>query len=458
MGSAEMDTAGAEQRVRVGLRLEAEGKPQQAERAYRAALRIAPDHLAALNNLGLLLMARGRSADAVPEFRRATQSDPADTVSLLNLAGALRRAGDESGALEGFMQVLAISPGSLIARFHLANLLRSQGRLEEARPHYRLMLERQPGDGRALWNLAALEGLAGDLDAAFAGFALHHRHSARWSEPDCPLWNGEALAGRRILLEADQGLGDTLMFVRFVAAVRDRGGRVILRAQTNLRDLLADLDGVGLWASSEQPAPPADVWHRLVDLPAVLGAGWREAAAPSPYLAAPTRRSTVWSERLPPIDRKRIGVVWAGNPKHSNDHNRSLPLAVLLRALAKVEGVELVSLQKGERSSEADGTRLIRADRAIDDFADTAAALTRLDLVISADTSVLHLAGAMGRPVWGLLPFAPEWRWQLGRSDSPWYPTLRLFRQPRPRDWAAVADEVAEALAGLIPRKLRPGL
>jgi Flp pilus assembly protein TadD len=438
----------AEARVQAGMRLEAEGAGLRAEREYRAALQIFPRHVVALNNLGLLLAGRGRFVEAAPLFRRATLADPKDLVSRINLAAVQRELGDQADATAGFAEALALDPASGVARLNLANLLRSQGRLDAARPHYQRLLERDPADIQARWNLAALEGLAGDLEAAFSGFALVHARSPAEPCPNLPRWDASPLAGRRLLLEADQGLGDTLMFARLARRAAQMGGPVILRAQAELEPLIGGPEAPWRFARRDGPAPAADVWFPLVDLPVLAGLKPGEGSIwTGPYITAPPERREAWRRRLSPTSDLRVGLVWAGNPTHPDDRNRSLPLQMLLKPLAAMAGVELVSLQKGPRAQEADGTRLFRADLEIETFADTAAALCEIDLLVSVDTSVLHLAGAMGRPAWALLPYAPDWRWMLGRSDSAWYPTLELFRQLRPGDWAQVAAQVGTRLA-----------
>jgi tetratricopeptide (TPR) repeat protein len=436
----------ADQHVQAGLALEAEGRTQRAEREYRKALDIAPHHVAALNNLGQLLSASGRAANAAPYFERAIKAAPGDVISWTNLGGALRETGNEEGALDAFARALTLNPFFGGARLNLANLLRSQGRLEEARPHYRFLLERNPNDGLARWNLAALEGLAGNVDAAFALFAQVHAQEPASPPPALARWRGEPLDGKRILLEANQGLGDTIMFARFVASVHDRGGRVMLRAQPALDELLSCLSGLDRFVSRDDAVPQADVWFPLVDLPAVLGKGAARGPWPSPYLSAAPERIAHWAPQLAESGRARVGIAWAGNPTHPDDRNRSLPLKALFGPLSKLRDIEFISLQLGDAQAQAKWVPAIRSDIDVGNFADTAAVLSHLDLVISVDTSILHLAGALGRPAWGLLAYAPDWRWMLTRSDSPWYPSLTLFRQPRPRDWDSVAKEVATAL------------
>jgi hypothetical protein len=307
-------------------------------------------------------------------------------------------------------------------------------------------LARDPTDGVARWHLAALDGLAGNLDGAFAGFA----HEFPMTSPDLPRhmkrWRGEALAGRTLVVEAEQGLGDTIMFSRLAPLARQAGARVMIRPQSELIGLLSRTDLADVYVGRNEPAR-AHVWCRLLDLPAVFGTARSLAAAPGAYLTADPARCAAWSTRLPRGRRFRVGLVWAGSPTHPQDRDRSLELQALLGSLRAVPEVELVSLQKGPQAAQAEGAALTRADLDIADFEDTAAALTQLDLLITVDTSVLHLAGALGLPVWGLIAFVPDWRWMMGRDDSPWYPTLRLFRQPKPGDWQAVAEAVAAALA-----------
>jgi len=434
------------ERLQAAVRLEAQGETAKAERAYRSVLEAAPREPTALMRLGLLLSARGAFDKAAPLFRRAALAGPRDVTARMNLAAALLRQGDEDGAIGAYAEAVAIDPAYRDARLNLAYRLRFNRRLEEARAHYQALVERDSGDGLARWNLASLAGLAGDIDAAFAGFA--HPQAMRTADRllDLPRWRGEPLAGRRIVLDAEQGLGDAIMFIRLAPLLKTAGGYVILRGQKDLREILGTFPGVDEFVFRDGPAPDADVWTPLGELVAMFGAAASLAAAPGSYLCAEPARRASWGKRLGAADRPRVGLVWAGGAGHPEDSLRSMPLTVLLDALSGVEGVELMSMQKGPAAAQAEGTSLTRIDHALHDFSDTAALLSHIDLVISVDTSTLHLAGAVGAPVWGLVAFMPDWRWMLDRTDSPWYPSLRLFRQPRPRDWPAVARAVAEAL------------
>jgi len=437
----------ADQHVQAGLALEMEGRAQRAEREYRKALDIAPHHVVALNTLGQLLSATGRAAIAAPYFERAIRAAPGDFISWTNLGAVRRETGDEAGARDAFAQALTINPFFGGARLNLANLLRSQGRLDEARPHYRFLLERNPNDSLTRWNLAALEGLAGNFDAAFTLFAQVHALEPASLPPGLPRWRGEPLDGKRILLDANQGLGDTIMFARFVASVRDRGGCVILRAQPVLQELLSPLPGLDRFVSRDDAVPEADLWYPLVDLPAVLGKGAASGPWPASYLRAAPERIAHCASQFADAGRVRVGIAWAGNPTHPDDRNRSLPLKALFGPLSGFHDIAFISLQVGDAQAQAKPVPSLRTDIDVGSFADTAAVMSLLDLVISVDTSILHLAGALGRPAWGLLGHAPDWRWMLKRSDSPWYPNLTLFRQPRARDWDSVARDVAVALA-----------
>jgi hypothetical protein len=228
--------------------------------------------------------------------------------------------------------------------------------------------------------------------------------------------------------------------------VRARGGRVVLWAQRDLASILESLPGIDRLVPRDERAPEADVWFPLVDLPAILGKDAATGPWPEAYLSAATERRLKWAQEFPYRGRLRVGVVWQGNAMHPDDRNRSLPLSTLFGPLSESVDVDFISLQVGDAQEQARSIPVLRSDIEFGNFADTAAVLCVLDLLISVDTSILHLGAALGRPVWGLISFAPDWRWMLQRRDSPWYPSVTLFRQPRARDWDAVAAEVARAL------------
>jgi hypothetical protein len=269
------------------------------------------------------------------------------------------------------------------------------------------------------------------------------------------LWSGETFAGRQLLITLDQGYGDAIQMVRYLPAVKARGGRVILEVRAALVQLFADLPGVDELRVAGDGAMLADdvdldLQVPLLGLPRALATNLTSIPAPIPYLRAQPERVARWRRRLESPARLRVGIVWAGNPGHDSDRRRSVRLEDFV-ALGGIDGIAWFGLQKGrnEERQSCGSFTLDPLGAEIGDFADSAAILAQLDLVIAVDTAIVHLAGAMGKPVWTLLPFAADWRWLLARGDSPWYPTMRLFRQPTAGDWASVFAEVARELRAL---------
>jgi hypothetical protein len=284
-----------------------------------------------------------------------------------------------------------------------------------------------------------------------AGFDLPKNKSTQ------PRWTGQDLAGKRLFLQAEQGAGDIIQYSRLAAVLAGRGAQTILACPPALLRLLRTLDGVSHLVTNANMIPDFDYHCYLLSLPLLLGLKLQTIPAKVPYLHAQPESVEYWCARLAPLgNQKKIGLVWAGNPNYSNDHNRSIPPSALA-PLAEISGVRFISLQKGDlQKGDAAAPlppsefELIDHTAEIFDYADTAALIANLDLVIAADTSVAHLAGALAKPVWTLLPFHPDWRWMLDRSDSPWYPTMRLFRQPRHGDWQTPIRQIADALSTLV--------
>ncbi len=273
-------------------------------------------------------------------------------------------------------------------------------------------------------------------------------------------WDGSPLEGRTILLHTEQGLGDAIQFIRFAASVRDRGGRVLVECPKGLVPLLGSCPGIaGLVARGEE-APPFDVHAPLLGLPRLLGTTLANLPRAVPYLSADPAAVARWGEELA-LDRSwKVGIAWQGNPRFKADRHRSIPLA-RFAPLAAVPGVRLYGLQKGpgtEQIAPASATVPLvdlgaRLDEAGATFADTSAVMRHLDLIVTSDTSIAHLAGALGVPVWVALGASADWRWLLGREDCPWYPTMRLFRQSRPGDWAEVLARIADEVRRMAPRR-----
>jgi len=328
----------------------------------------------------------------------------------------------------------------------------------EALASYDRALTVRPDFAAARHNEALCRLLMGDFERGWK------MHESRWETKQLkakrrhfsqPLWLGSTgFAGKTILLHAEQGLGDTIQFCRYVPRVAKRGGRVVLEVQRPLHELMRTLAGTAEIVSAGDPLPDFDVHCPLLSLPSAFGTERETIPSAMPYLEAPSSAVMDWATRLRAKRGARIGLAWAGNPGHNNDHNRSIGLARLL-PLLDIDAT-FISLQKDVRAEDAsvlaDRSDLLHFGDALTDFCDTAALISNLDLVIAADTSVAHLAGALGKPVWVLLPLVPDWRWLLDRTTSPWYPTARLFRQDDTRRWDRVIGRVREALGDFVHR------
>jgi tetratricopeptide (TPR) repeat protein len=328
--------------------------------------------------------------------------------------------------------------------------LNDQGKLDEAAACYRRALELRPDYADAHWNQSLLLLLTGDLERGWAKYEWRWKIK-QWSPRDFPqtLWDAQPLEGRTILLHAEQGLGDTIQFARYASLVKERGGAVIVECQRPLLSLLASCAGIDRLVGQGDELPPFDVQVPLLSLPGIFHTSLRDIPATVPYLFAHPSLVERWRQELGGIAGFKIGIAWRGSPIHKNDRARSIPLSCF-EPLAGLPDIHLFSLQKGAGTEELQDARdhfpVAELGSRLEDFMDTAAVLKNLDLVITCDTAVAHLAGALGVPVWVAIPFAPDWRWLLGRSDSPWYPTMRLFRQKKLGNWEDVFEEIKAEL------------
>ncbi len=420
--------------------------------ACRAVLRTRPDapcHCI----LGLALFHQNLPTEAVAEFDAALTLAPGMTEAHNGRANALRRLGRLEEAILGYTQAIACNPGAADAYNNRAVAWQYLRRIPEALADYDAALARAPAHTEARWNRGLVRLLAGDYERGFQDYeerwrsAVMRRHARAFSVPQ---WRGEDVAGKTILIHAEQGLGDALQFCRYVPLVAARGARVVLEVHKPLRRLLTRLPGAAVVITSDDPPPAIDLHCPMLSLPAAFKTTVDTIPAAVPYLAPDPDVAAAWRTKLGPRRRPRVGVVWAGRPDNQNDINRSMPVETLAPWLAA--GVEFHCLQKQVSAQDrawAEARGVIFHDQALADFADTAALAASMDVVISVCTSVAHLAGALGLPTWIALCFAADWRWLLHRADSPWYPTARLFRQPARDNWAAVAEEVAAELRKL---------
>lgn len=439
----------------LGNALVEQGLLDEAIAAFRRGVALNPNLPQIHTNLGNALRDRGLLEEAVVEFRRVIALNPPNQLAdaYNNLGNTLCDLGKYEEAVGACRQALGLRPDFPGALTTLGVSLQYQGQLAEAEAAYRRAIAVEAGYPEAHKNLALLLLLRGDFGPGWKEYEWrwrceHFKH-ARWNVEQA-LWDGSDLRGRTILLHAEQGFGDTIQFIRYLPLVAARAGGVIFECGPELRRLLQGAAGVTRWLAAGDPPPPYDVHCPLMSLPRALGTTAENIPGGGAYLRADAVGKEWWRKELAG-DRQRlkVGLVWAGRPTNRNNLSRSITLQ-MLAPLGQVPGVSFYSLQKGEARAQARqppaGMELIDRSAELRDFADTAALLANLDLVIAVDTAVVHLAGAMGKRVWMLLPFMPDWRWQLGREDSPWYPTVRLFRQTTNGEWQSVIQRVAAAL------------
>jgi tetratricopeptide (TPR) repeat protein len=423
----------------------------EAESALRRAIAVDPKHAAALGMLGLTLQEKKRSNEAERMLREAVAADPTSIDSRANLARFLWRERREVEARATVDAMLRLDPDSADAINIRGTLWEADCVLLEALADYGRAVALAPEDAEAQFNLGRLRLLDGRFAEGWDGYEWRLKTSrAKRHFFDTNRWDGRSLVGKTILLHAEQGLGDTLQFCRYVPLVAARGGEVILAVQPPLTALLAQLPGAVRTFAVGDERPVTDFLMPLASLPRVFTHGFDSIPAADGYLRAPEAALERWRARFGQRTAgPRIGLAWAGNPEQELDRNRSASLAALL-PLLEVPGIDFYSVQVGPRAAEiaaeGAGTRLVDLSGEIRDFVDTAAILSLLDLVITVDTSVAHLAGALGRPGWVMLSALPDWRWHIDRSDSPWYRSLRLFRQQRRGDWASVVADIAVRL------------
>ncbi len=420
---------------------------------YDSALSLRPDAAPIHNNRGNALRELGRSAEALEAFDRALALKPDYAEACNNRGNAQLELNRPAEALADYERALALKPDYIDALVNRGSALRYLGRTADAIESFDRAIALSPELAEARWNRALTCLAVGEFEQGWRGYEWRwRRNNAEMTPRDFaqPQWRGEDLQGRTILLHAEQGFGDTIQFIRYLPMVVARGGKVVLEIPDDLRPLVGPLDGVVAMVSRGQALPPFDLHCPLLSLPLAFGTTLATVPAPVSYLRAPPERIEQWRARLPPSEALRVGLVWSGKPSHKNDHNRSIALAQLAPLLSK-PGFQFISLQKQVRDADRAELEkfpaLVRLDDTLADFADTAAVVAALKLVIAVDTAVAHLAGAMGKPVWILLPAIGDWRWLQAREDSPWYPSARLFRQPQIGDWESVVARLDWELA-----------
>lgn len=432
----------------------ARGDDAQALKFMAAAMRANPGSAETKCNYGFILQKLARNDEAMSYFNRALSGAPNYVSALLNRGTSQFALGRLDDALASFDRVLVLEPANVNALYNRANILSELRRFDEALAAFAATLARDPGHVDAHWNEALTRLLIGDFAAGW------QKYEWRWATESQkrqrrqfaqPLWRGEPLADRSILVHAEQGFGDTLQFVRYLPKLAALGAKVILEVPPGLYPLLSAVQGASQ-VVVKGVLPPFDLHCPIMSLPLAFKTTLDTIPATVPYLTAPEGSLAKWRERLP-RSKPRVALAWAGSATHKRDRARSIPLAKLRILLRGNDAVEWHSVQrelrKGDAELLASYAQVRDLGSQLADFADTAAVLSLADLVITVDTAIAHVAGALGRPVWVLLPYSPDFRWLLDRDDSPWYPSARLFRQSRADDWDSVIARVKADLADL---------
>jgi tetratricopeptide (TPR) repeat protein len=438
-----------------GLLLREQGQLEAALSYLDLAYSLQPDQPSVLELRAALLFSLQRFEEALADSRRAHALNPDNADTCNNIGTALQWLGRDEEALPWLDRALELRPDYIAAFSNKMQALQQLRRFDEAVAVYHRLKAVDPDNAAADLDLAFLHLLTGNFEAGWAGYEARWRLPSGYPKIPCPLWLGEgSLEGKTILLGADEGLGDAIQFARYVPMVAARGAQVVLLVKDPLVPLLAGLPGVSRCVpiSAANTLPAFDVHCPLSSLPLAFGTRLDIIPSGTSYLPPPeASRVKIWEQRLGPHDRLRVGLAWSGNPDHKNDHNRSSSL----RAFSAMFDVDatFVSLQKDPRPDDkailAERRDVVDLTAHLTDFVETSALISCLDLVISVDTSVAHLAGALGRPTWILLPYTPDYRWLLDRDDSPWYPTVRLFRQGASRNYTEVIDRVRTELAAM---------
>lgn len=437
----------------LGCALRALRQFDRAAERLEHAVRLQPDYAEAWKNLGLVRADQGDLDAALGSIEEARRLSPQRCDILVSLGNTLRDAGRLDDATASYQAALAIDPDLEDARNYLANCLRDLGRFQEAIEQYDRSIELRPESVFAHLNRAMTWLRRGDFERGWSEYEWRWK-VAGVTKPvfTQPEWDGSPIAGRTILLYTEQGLGDTIQFIRYARLLRDEGARVLVQCDASMLPLLRQVDGIDQVVASGQALPPFHVHAPLLSLPRLAATRVESIPADLPYIRPDERLATRWESALAGIRGFRVGIVWQGNPSYALERFRSVGLRCF-RPLAEIEGAQLISLQKGPGCEQIEGFRathqLIDLGGDLDAggaFVDTAAVLPHLDLVVSVDTAIAHLAGAMNVPVWLLTSALSDWRWLHDRSDSPWYPSMRIWRQQQLGDWAELVSRVSSEL------------
>jgi tetratricopeptide (TPR) repeat protein len=442
----------------LGLALVHQQKMDSAITAWRRAVELKPDYAEGHANLGAALAQQKRLSEAASSLRQALHLNPSFAPAHNNLANVLNELEEFDAALGHWTKAVELQPKYFDAMVNLSKALHDRAKLDESLDLLERAIAVKPDDpdARFLRGLALL--LKGDLARGFEDYRFRSEcrdlnlHGRTFPQP---AWDGGNVAGKTILLHAEQGLGDTIQFIRYAPLLAERGARVIVESPPDLAKLLESVRGVTQVVPRSHPLPAFDIHAPILDLPRLFRTTLETIPSQVPYITPDPAHLAHWRDVLaddPP--GKRVGLVWSGNPKHTNDRRRSIPFRQF-DSFADLPNITFFSLQKGPAAGQAsDSTlrlRLVDHTARLTDFSQTAALISHLDLVITVDTSVAHLAGALGKPIWVLLPHVPDWRWMIDRTESPWYPSMKLFRQPSIGAWQPVIAQIKQVLLADAP-------
>ena len=431
------------------------GSLEEAENRARRAVELSPQTASFVNTLGVVLKKRRRFAEAMGCFQRTVDLEPGFAPVYTNIGLLLAIDGDYERAEQAHRKSLSLDPNYVTALHNIGNLLQDAGKLDEALAFFRRAIERKPGDPEIHTHRALCMLMKGDFARGWDEYEWRMQMKSQLAKHSLksPLWDGRGFEGQTLLIYHEQGFGDVVQCARYFAMAKERGGTVVVACAPPIGRLMETVAGVDRVVTNDRDIPPHHFKVPVMALPRIFRQDIDNIPAAVPYIKAPP------TVLMGGENTRRVGIVWAGSPTHDNDSRRSLPAAELTRLL-DVPGVTFYSLQYGERYAELEQAglagRVLRVtDEQMSDFSQTAGYIEQLDLLITVDTAVAHIAGALGRPVWTLLAFANDFRWLKDRDDTPWYPTMKLYRQARPMDWTEVVGRLAGDLATFARKRER---
>jgi tetratricopeptide (TPR) repeat protein len=441
-----------DQAIQLAVQHHQAGRLPEAEGIYRQVLAVVPNHPVALHNLGQIAYTVRRYDIAIDLLNQSVAAQPMDGNTYNTLGAALFAVGKIHESERACRRALELNPKNSAAHANLGNALVGRGDTTGAIAEFETAIAIEPNNAIAHDGLGATLLMVGDLQRGWREWEW------RWLKPNyeqtrfqgVPRWDGSDLTGKRILLMVEQGYGDVFQFARYAPLLKARGATVLLEVVPDIHKLMSTLAGVDQLIIAGLETPPVDLVTPLLSVPLWYGTTIDTIPAQVPYLSADARLTESFNAKYFRSDPNlKVGLVWAGRPTHPNDHNRTMSLA-MLAPLGEIPGVTFYSLQKGDATKELriapPVMKIVDLSPSLTDFNWTAAAIAGLDLIITVDTSICHVSGALGKPVWVMTPFVPDWRWLLGREDSPWYPTMKLIRQKSIGDWGDVVQRTREAL------------